>query len=65
MRKKTTHLANGIRAKAVVGTAGHIDHGNTTLVRTITGIDTDRLGEEKARGISIELGFAFLPTDDG
>ena len=65
MRKKTTHLENGIRAKAVVGTAGHIDHGKTTLVKTITGIDTDRLGEEKARGISIELGFAFLPTDTG
>lgn len=42
----------------VIGTAGHIDHGKTTLVRALTGIDTDRLKEEKQRGISIELGFA-------
>ncbi len=44
----------------IVGTAGHIDHGKTTLVRALTGIDTDRLPEEKKRGISIELGYAFL-----
>lgn len=44
----------------IVGTAGHIDHGKTTLVRALTGIDTDRLEEEKRRGISIELGFAHL-----
>ena len=44
----------------IVGTAGHIDHGKTTLVRTLTGVDTDRLPEEKTRGISIELGYAFL-----
>ncbi len=44
----------------VVGTAGHIDHGKTSLVRALTGIDTDRLPEEKARGITIDLGFAFL-----
>lgn len=42
----------------IIGTAGHIDHGKTTLVRAMTGIDTDRLKEEKQRGISIELGFA-------
>ncbi|MFO0635227.1 MAG: selenocysteine-specific translation elongation factor [Nannocystaceae bacterium] len=42
----------------VVGTAGHIDHGKTTLVRALTGVDTDRLPEEKRRGITIELGFA-------
>ncbi len=42
----------------VIGTAGHIDHGKTTLVRALTGIDTDRLDEEKRRGISIDLGFA-------
>ncbi len=47
----------------IVGTAGHIDHGKTTLVRALTGVDTDRLPEEKRRGISIELGYAFL--DDG
>ncbi len=49
----------------IVGTAGHIDHGKTTLVRALTGVDTDRLAEEKARGISIELGYAYAPADDG
>jgi len=49
----------------IVGTAGHIDHGKTTLVRALTGVDTDRLPEEKKRGISIELGYAFLDTPDG
>jgi selenocysteine-specific elongation factor len=44
----------------IVGTAGHIDHGKTTLVRALTGVDTDRLPEEKRRGITIELGFAPL-----
>ncbi|MBL0728011.1 selenocysteine-specific translation elongation factor [Piscinibacter sp. HJYY11] len=48
----------------IVGTAGHIDHGKTTLVRALTGVDTDRLPEEKRRGISIELGYAFLDTPD-
>jgi selenocysteine-specific elongation factor len=46
--------------RVILGTAGHIDHGKTQLVRALTGIDTDRLKEEKQRGISIELGFAFL-----
>jgi selenocysteine-specific elongation factor len=46
----------------IVGTAGHIDHGKTTLVRALTGVDTDRLPEEKKRGISIELGYAFMPV---
>jgi len=49
----------------IVGTAGHIDHGKTSLVRALTGVDTDRLKEEKSRGISIDLGFAYLPTPDG
>lgn len=49
----------------IVGTAGHIDHGKTTLVRALTGIDTDRLQEEKKRGISIELGYAYAPLPDG
>src|SRR5215470_17852685 len=49
----------------IIGTAGHIDHGKTSLVRSLTGVDTDRLKEEKARGISIELGFAYLPAPDG
>ena len=48
----------------IVGTAGHIDHGKTTLVRALTGVDTDRLPEEKKRGISIELGYAFLDSGD-
>ena len=47
----------------ILGTAGHIDHGKTTLVRALTGIDTDRLPEEKRRGITIELGFAPLTLD--
>jgi selenocysteine-specific elongation factor len=49
----------------VIGTAGHIDHGKTTLVRALTGIDTDRLKEEKERGITIELGFAHLALPTG
>jgi selenocysteine-specific elongation factor len=48
----------------VIGTAGHIDHGKTALTRALTGIDTDRLKEEKARGITIELGFAWLDLGD-
>ncbi len=51
----------------IVGTAGHIDHGKTALVKALTGIDADRLDEEKRRGITIDLGFAHvdLPTPDG
>lgn len=49
----------------VFGTAGHIDHGKTSLVQALTGIDTDRLAEEKRRGISIDLGFAHLSLGDG
>jgi selenocysteine-specific elongation factor len=49
----------------VVGTAGHIDHGKTSLVKALTGTDTDRLPEEKARGITIDLGFAFLEDPGG
>ncbi len=48
----------------IVGTAGHIDHGKTTLLKTLTGIDTDRLEEEKRRGISIEIGFAHMQLGD-
>ena len=47
----------------IIGTAGHIDHGKTTLVRALTGVDTDRLPEEKARGITLDLGYAY--TDRG
>ena len=49
----------------IVGTAGHIDHGKTALIKALTGVDTDRLKEEKARGITIDLGFAYLPAGDG
>src|SRR2546428_4432417 len=49
----------------VVGTAGHIDHGKTSVVKALTGIDNDRLPEEKARGITIDLGFAFLEEPAG
>jgi selenocysteine-specific elongation factor len=49
----------------LVGTAGHVDHGKTSLVRALTGINTDRLPEEKSRGITIELGFAHLETPNG
>ena len=51
----------------IIGTAGHIDHGKTALVKALTGIDADRLAEEKRRGITIELGFAHatLPTPQG
>ena len=44
----------------VLGTAGHVDHGKTALIKALTGVDTDRLKEEKERGITIELGFASL-----
>jgi selenocysteine-specific elongation factor len=49
----------------IIGTAGHIDHGKTALVRALTGVDTDRLKEEKKRGISIDLGFAYIAASDG
>ena len=51
--------------RMVLGTAGHIDHGKTSLIRALTGVDTDRLPEEKARGITIDLGFAALDLGDG
>lgn len=53
------------RRPIVVGTAGHVDHGKTALVKALTGVDTDRLPEERAREISIELGFAPLTLPDG
>ncbi|MBV9944341.1 MAG: hypothetical protein JO262_19585, partial [Solirubrobacterales bacterium] len=48
-----------------LGTAGHIDHGKSALVRALTGVDTDRLPQEQARGISIELGYASLTLPSG
>jgi len=49
----------------IIGTAGHVDHGKTSLVKALTGIDTDRLEEEKRRGVTIELGFAYIDFEDG
>jgi selenocysteine-specific elongation factor len=49
----------------IIGTSGHIDHGKTALVKALTGVDADRLKEEKARGITIDLGFAYLPIEGG
>ena len=52
-----------MKTDLILGTAGHIDHGKTSLIRALTGVDTDRLPEEKRRGITIDLGFAFLELD--
>src|SRR5918994_2007267 len=49
----------------VIGTAGHIDHGKTTLLRALTGIDADRLPEERRRGMTIDVGYAHLDVGDG
>src|SRR5918993_3983337 len=49
----------------VVGTAGHIDHGKTTLLRALTGIDADRLPDEQRRGMTIDVGYAHLDLPDG
>jgi selenocysteine-specific elongation factor len=49
----------------IIATAGHVDHGKTSLVRALTGVDTDRLPEEKARGLTIDLGFAYVRLPDG
>src|SRR5437870_3824215 len=49
----------------IIGTAGHIDHGKTALIKALTGIDADRLKEEKERGITIDLGYAFYPLPHG
>lgn len=58
-------MFSGQSRHIIIGTAGHVDHGKTELVKRLTGVDTDRLQEEKARGISIELGFAPLTLPDG
>ena len=49
----------------IIGTAGHIDHGKTALIKALTGRDTDRLEEEKRRGITIDLGFTYFDLKDG
>ena len=58
-------VQKGIHSLFVVGTAGHVDHGKSTLIQALTGIDPDRLREEKARGMTIELGFAWLELPSG
>ena len=58
-------LTMGLASTLVVGTAGHIDHGKTTLLRALTGIDADRLPEERRRGMTIEVGYAHLGLPDG
>src|SRR5690606_6852027 len=65
-RRRTTAARLGRVGRAgqvILGTAGHIDHGKTALVRALTGVDTDRLPEEKRRGITIALGFAPLTLE--
>ncbi|HYK37863.1 selenocysteine-specific translation elongation factor [Alloacidobacterium sp.] len=61
----TSHLMDhgGVPRSIVIGTAGHIDHGKTAVVRALTGVDTDRLPDEKRRGITIDLGFASLDAE--
>ena len=49
----------------IIATAGHVDHGKTSLIKALTGVDTDTLAEEKARGLTINLGYAYLPSTDG
>ena len=49
----------------IIATAGHVDHGKTSLVHSLTGIDTDRLSEEKERGLTIDLGFAYIDSESG
>src|SRR5205085_2446066 len=63
--RKSAHVGDAGVPNLCLGTAGHIDHGKTWLVRALTGKDTDRLPEEQARGISIELGYAPLDLPDG
>lgn len=62
-RKKA--VSEEMKKYALIGTAGHVDHGKTCLVKALTGTDTDRLEEEKRRGVTIENGFAFLDLPDG
>ncbi len=70
LRHGDVHQTNGVAlasptTHAIIGTAGHIDHGKTALIKALTGQDTDRLKEEKERGISIDLGFAYFALPDG
>ena len=65
MAQRTAQQKNATDFDLVLGTAGHIDHGKSSLVLALTGTDPDRLVEEKKRGITIELGFAQLKLPDG
>ena len=58
-------IGDDMMNNTIIGTAGHVDHGKTLLIKALTGIDTDRLKEEKKRGITIELGFAYLTLPSG
>lgn len=64
-RARTSAGNHGQAAQLIVATAGHVDHGKTSLVKLLTGTDTDRLEEERRRGLSIDLGFAYLKTAAG
>ena len=59
------HSSSTDSLEFIVGTSGHVDHGKTLLVKTLTGIDTDRFEEEKRRGITIDLGFAPYVDEQG
>mgnify|MGYP003378191088 CR=1 FL=1 len=58
-------MSTAPKTSLILGTAGHIDHGKSSLVKALTGVDPDRLAEEKKRGITIELGFAQLALPSG
>jgi selenocysteine-specific elongation factor len=64
-RARLSPTLSSHRTVVIIGTAGHIDHGKTSLVKALTGVDTDRLKEEKARGITVDLGFAYQALADG
>src|SRR5262247_2469801 len=63
-RVSIPRIPTPIMKRIIVGTAGHIDHGKTSLVKALTGVDADRLKEEKERGITIDIGFADLTVGD-
>src|SRR3954451_11836898 len=64
MQRASSEISEAVRFSAVVGTAGHIDHGKTSLVLALTGTNADRLPEEKRRGITIDLGFAEFASGE-
>src|ERR1051325_7793769 len=64
-RRRTCQAGEADMKHIIIGTAGHVDHGKTTLIKALTGTDTDRLKEEQERGMTIDLGFAALTLPDG